>query len=139
MCAQSNFDLVVKVPLLIKAPWKAATSAGKKTACLVDLVDVGVTVAVLAGLPPPAAVDGKDVSALLDDPTAEPKQKQPAFHQYPACGCNVAAGDPYGTACFNQTRAACNNANRKSFNHMVHYFLVFLQPDGHLAGCKPCF
>ena len=77
MCAQSNFDLVVKVPLLIKAPWKAATSAGKKTACLVDLVDVGVTVAVLAGLPPPLDVDGKDVSALLDDPTAEPKQKQP--------------------------------------------------------------
>ena len=31
-------DLVVRVPLLIKAPWKAATSAGKKTACLVTNV-----------------------------------------------------------------------------------------------------
>ena len=62
---KSNFDLVVKVPLLIRAPWKAAGSAGRRTAALVDLVDVGVTVAVLAGLPPPPGVDGEGVSALL--------------------------------------------------------------------------
>jgi arylsulfatase A-like enzyme len=104
--------------LLIVVPWKASTSAGKKTASLVDLVDVGPTVEALAGLPVDPLVDGKDVSALLDDPTAEPKNKQPAFHQYPACGCKVAVGDPYGTACFNATRAACNNAKKDSFNHM---------------------
>jgi arylsulfatase A-like enzyme len=79
---KSNFDLVVKVPLLIVVPWKSSTSAGKKTASLVDLVDVGPTVEALAGLPVDPLVDGTDVSALLDDPTAEPKKKQPAFHQY---------------------------------------------------------
>ena len=110
---KSNFDLVVRVPLLISAPWKDANVHGAKTASLTELVDVMPTVAALAGLPPPPGVDGTDMSTLLDDPNPETPIKTAAYHQYPACGCKHAPEQ-----CYNQTRQACNNAKRDTFNAM---------------------
>jgi arylsulfatase A-like enzyme len=57
-------------------------SAGMKTASFTDLVDVFPTVVAVAGLPPPAHVDGDDVSALFADPTGTLLVKQVAYHQY---------------------------------------------------------
>ena len=103
---KSNFDLAVRVPLLVKVPGKPR-SYGKKTASLTELVDVFPTLAALAGLPPPAGVDGTDVSALFDQPDAE--LKPAAFHQYPACGM---AGE------INRTRGGCNQTPRGQFDFM---------------------
>ena len=50
---KSNFDLVVRVPLMIHVPSKPA-SWGVRTTAIAELVDVFPTIAVLAGLPPPA-------------------------------------------------------------------------------------
>lgn len=108
---KSNFDNVVRVPMAIRAPWKGEAARGVKTSSLTELVDVMPTMAALAGLPLPEGVDGEDLSELLDRP-AKPV-KGAAYHQYPACGCNAA-----DASCFNQTRAACNNAKKETFNHM---------------------
>ena len=96
---KSNFDLAVRVPLLIKVPGKGH-AAGVKTSSLTDLVDVFPTLASLAGLPAPAGVDGDDVSSLFDEPSAS--LKSAAYHQYPACGMTT----------INQTRSGCNNVRR---------------------------
>lgn len=101
----SNFDLAVRVPLLVKVPGKPQ-AAGQKTASLIDLVDVFPTLASLAGLLAPVAVDGDDVSSLFDEPTRT--LKQAAYHQYPACGM----------AKINQTRTACNKIKKKQFDFM---------------------
>ena len=100
------------MPLVVRAPWLKGSSAGKRTDSLTELVDVMPTIASLAGLPPPAGVDGIDVSALLSDPAK--RLKDAAYHQYPACGCKNS--DPVG--CYNTTRGACNNTPRDQFQFM---------------------
>ena len=105
---KSNWDMAVRVPLMIKVPGKPR-SAGRVTASYTDLVDVFPTLAAVAGLPAPAGVDGDDVSAVFDDPTAVVKSA--AYHQYPACAMDSTAG-------FNVTRGACNNTPRDKFDYM---------------------
>jgi iduronate 2-sulfatase len=81
----ANYELSVHVPLMIRVPWKPA-SAGKHTQSLTELLDLYRTLASLAGLPADAIesnVDGKDVSALLDDPTQT--LKTAAYSQYSRC------------------------------------------------------
>lgn len=102
---KSNFEETVRVPLVMHVPWKPA-SQGKTTMALTELVDVFPTLAALSGLPAPPGVDGADLSALLDDPTAAGKEA--AFHQYPACSDTE----------FNQTRGGCNNVARNEFDFM---------------------
>jgi len=82
----TNFELAVQVPLLVRAPWAAHTSAGKHTSSLVELVDLYRSIVSLAGLPAsavPVDVDGSDFSSLLKDP--EKNLKELAFSQYPRC------------------------------------------------------
>lgn len=57
----------------------------------------------------PAGVDGDDVSAVFDDPSA--LVKSAAYHQYPACGMDLSAG-------FNVTRGGCNNIRKTQFDYM---------------------
>jgi hypothetical protein len=117
---KSNWDLVVRVPLMIHVPW-LPKSFGQRTSSLVELVDVFPTAAAIAGLPAPADVDGVDVSSLLHaSPNSATSvserlqtELQAAYHQYPACGCTE-----NGTTCFNQTRAGCNNSPRTNFGFM---------------------
>ena len=111
---KSNFDLVVRVPLQIHVPWLSA-GQGVKTGAIVELVDIFPTIAALAGLPAPLGLDGEDRSALLSDPMGDHGAKA-AFHQYPACGCDYDETQP--RACFNKTRAACNNTPKNKFNFM---------------------
>jgi hypothetical protein len=59
----------VHVPLLIRVPGKPA-SAGAHTETVVELLDLYRTLSALAGLPEPeAGVEGKDFSAVFDDPS----------------------------------------------------------------------
>jgi arylsulfatase A-like enzyme len=103
---KSNWDLAVRVPLIVRVPGRAA-AAGAVTRSFVDLVDVMPTLAALAGLPPPAGIDGDDMSALFDAPATVLKTE--AFHQYPACGM---------AGVLNRTRDSCNNTPRTQFDFM---------------------
>merc|ERR1719460_2776016 len=56
------FENTARVPLLIHDP---AHPVGRRTTELAELVDVYPTAAALAGLPPPARVDGVDLSPVV--------------------------------------------------------------------------
>ena len=100
---KSNWDLVVRVPLMISVPWKLTKP--QHTMALTELIDVGPTVAALAGLPPMPGADGKDMSKLFENPNLSNLSSY-AFHQYPACGKPTS---------WNHTREACNNAPKNTF------------------------
>lgn len=102
---KSNFEDAVRVPLLLHVPSKPA-SHGRTTESLTELVDVMPTLLSLANVVPPAVLDGKDLSPLLDDPTQS--LKPAAFHQYPACNVST----------FNATRADCNLVPQSAFDFM---------------------
>jgi iduronate 2-sulfatase len=104
---KSNFDLAVRVPLIISVPDKPH-AAGLKTSAIVELVDVMPTLLALAGLPHPVKADGTDLSRMFDDPTAPSPKAPAAYHQYPACGMTG----------IKQTRMGCNQVEKDQFDYM---------------------
>ena len=66
----SNFELAVRVPLLIFVPWRPA-SHGVRSARIVEAVSLYQTIAELAGLPPPAGrLQGASFAAAFGAETA---------------------------------------------------------------------
>lgn len=80
-CKHTNFESSARVPLIVSPPGMAR---GRKTAALVELVDVYPTVAELAGLPVPAGLEGISLRPLIDDPGRP--WKRAAFSEYPRGG-----------------------------------------------------
>eukprot|EP01052_Picozoa_sp_SAG31_P008178 SAG31_NODE_407_length_16049_cov_46.312915_2_plen_186_part_00 len=75
----------MRVPLMIRAPWKPA-AAGRRTAALVEHVDLYPSLAEIAGIPVDKgleSIDGTSWARLLDDPKAA--HKSAVFAQYPRC------------------------------------------------------
>ncbi|MCU0962235.1 MAG: sulfatase [Pirellulaceae bacterium] len=68
-CKGTNFELDTRVPLLISIPDLA--EPGVPTLSLVEAVDIYPTLAALAGLTPPAELDGRSLVPLLKDPAAQ--------------------------------------------------------------------
>jgi iduronate 2-sulfatase len=65
-CKGTNFELDTRVPLMVRLPGMA--KPGAAAAGMVELVDIYPTLAELAGLTPPADLDGSSFAALLKDP-----------------------------------------------------------------------
>ncbi len=78
-CKHTNYEQATRIPLLIVAP--GVTSAASTTASLVESVDVYPTLCAAAGLPTPGGLDGADMTAVLKDPLARPKDA--IFHVFP--------------------------------------------------------
>jgi len=85
----SNYENAVRVPLIIRVPW--LPSAPRRSAALVELVDLAPTIWELAGVPRPAmeAFDGISLVPLLAG--AQPSIKSAAFSQYPRRVTNTSA------------------------------------------------
>jgi iduronate 2-sulfatase len=80
----TNFESVVRAPLLIRSPDHAATSAGKAVRALTQHLDIGPTLLELAGLPPVPTFQGESLVPLLLDPTLPALPARPyAYAQYP--------------------------------------------------------
>ena len=62
----TNFELATRVPFIIRAPW--IPNAPRRSAALVELVDLAPTMAALAGIGLPAGevFDGVSLVPLLD-------------------------------------------------------------------------
>ena len=85
----TNWETDARVPMLVRAPWKAA-ARGQRTSALVEHVDLYPSLAELAGVPVDPAVesiDGQSWAGLLDDPSGASGQhtKLAAYSQYPRC------------------------------------------------------
>eukprot|EP00041_Stephanoeca_diplocostata_P030797 m.940895 g.940895 ORF g.940895 m.940895 type:complete len:167 (-) comp23830_c1_seq5:137-637(-) len=87
----TNFENAVRVPLIIRAPWLSqpqTLSRNPRTAALVELVDIAVTIAELAGITLPAneTFDGVSLIPLLTSPAGRANNqsvKSVALSQYP--------------------------------------------------------
>lgn len=66
------FRLDARVPLIIAAPM--ATSGGRKTSAISELVDLYPTLVDLCSLPMPEGLDGKSLVPVLRDPSARIKE-----------------------------------------------------------------
>lgn len=83
----TNFEVAVRIPLIIRAPWKPR-SLGRRTAVLAEAVDLYPTLAALAELPSPRSegeeVNGTSLEPVFDHPD-DPKHstlKPAAFSQF---------------------------------------------------------
>jgi len=92
-CKTSNFELDARVPLIIAQPGghvrsdKTTRAPGpalaepRRTAALVELLDLYPTLVELCGLPRPKGLEGVSLAPVLADPTAQVKRA--AFTQHP--------------------------------------------------------
>jgi len=67
-CKATNFERDTRVPLMVRVPGMA--KPGVPTRALVETVDIYPTLAALAGLKPPADLDGRSFVPVLQDPEA---------------------------------------------------------------------
>ena len=67
----TNYEIATRVPMMILTPDIANHNRGKKTNALVELVDMYPTLCELAGIEPPAHLEGKSFVPLLEDPNLD--------------------------------------------------------------------
>jgi iduronate 2-sulfatase len=77
-CKATNFERDTRVPLMVREPGMA--KPGVPTETLIEYVDIYPTLAALAGLTPPADLDGRSFAPLLQDPKAPGRDV--AFSQF---------------------------------------------------------
>jgi N-sulfoglucosamine sulfohydrolase len=86
-CKTTLYDSGIKTPLI--ARWPGHVAPGGRCGGLVSTVDIAPTILTLAGLEPGPRVQGKDVSALLKDPSARVRDlifAERNWHDYAARG-----------------------------------------------------
>ena len=88
----SCFEYDAHVPLMISTP--TLQSGGKVTNALAELVDLFPTLTELAGVKPPAGLDGVSLAPILRDPTTTVKSAAFTQHPRPAYPDRTATGKP---------------------------------------------
>lgn len=81
----TNFDIANHAPLIIRAPGMGA--AGQRSNSIVEFLDLYPTLVELAGLTPPAHLEGSSFAALFDDATLPTHNI--AISQYPRSAGNA--------------------------------------------------
>ncbi|MGX5856564.1 sulfatase [Dyadobacter jiangsuensis] len=88
----TNYEIATRVPLIVWTPEMPATSRGKSTDALVELVDIYPTLCELAGLEKPAHLEGYDFSPLFKNP--KQPWKKSVFSQFPDPALREWAANP---------------------------------------------
>ncbi len=81
-CKHTNYEQAVRIPLLVCAP--GVTKPGSRTKELAESVDIYPTLCELAGLTPPAGLDGRSLVPTLKDGAVPTKEA--IFHAFPRGG-----------------------------------------------------
>ncbi len=77
-CKHTNYEQAARIPVIISAPGAARDAA---TSALIETVDLYPTLAELAGISPPTAIDGVSFAAVVRDPTTSVRDH--VTHVYP--------------------------------------------------------
>ena len=88
----TNYEIGTRVPLMIWTPDMTATTRGKSTNALVELVDMYPTLCELAGLEKPKHLEGQSFVPLLKNPKQD--WKKAAFTVYPNPALREWAANP---------------------------------------------
>ncbi len=78
-CKHANFNLTLRIPLLVKVP---GVKGGVKTCAIVETVDIYPTLCELAGIPLPEHLDGESFVSELENP--DDLHKEFAYSRYHA-------------------------------------------------------
>jgi len=77
-CKHTNYEQAAHIPFLMSVPGKAA---GKRTAALIETVDIYPSLCEVAGLPARESLDGVSFAPLFDDPAQSARES--IIHVYP--------------------------------------------------------
>ena len=77
-CKGTNFERDTRVPLMIRVP--GMPKPGASTDALIEYVDIYPTLAELAGLTPPADLDGRSLVPVLEDPAPRSRRGPEPVH-----------------------------------------------------------
>ena len=88
----TNYEIAVRVPLMVSTPDMPQGVRGNKTDALVELVDLFPTLCDLARIPKPDHLEGQSFQPLLTDPNQP--WKTAAFSQFPSPALREWAANP---------------------------------------------
>jgi len=88
----TNYEIATRVPLILWTPDMPASTRGRKTDALVELIDMYPSLCELAGIPVPKHCEGTSFAPLLDDPAR--KWKKGAVSQFPNPALREWAANP---------------------------------------------
>lgn len=86
----TNYEIATRIPFIIRAPGMPGN--GRSAASVVESIDLYPTLAALAGLPAPKALEGASLVPILQNPAAAGKNI--AFSEFPAPALREWAAKP---------------------------------------------
>ena len=90
----TNYEIGTRIPLIIRAPGMAGNT--RAAPAIVESIDLYPTLAALASLPAPAALEGQNLVPMLQNPTIAGKNF--AFSEFPAPALREWAAKPLSAA-----------------------------------------
>jgi iduronate 2-sulfatase len=126
-CKQSNWELVARVPLIVRVPWLPATR-GVRSKALVEIVDLYPTALELMGIgsaqrvPDLAQLEGTSFAPLLNAGASLLQSgtmwKNATFTQYPRCKSTKEGTPPNDAPWKSPTNNPCTHVKDHAFDAM---------------------
>ncbi len=126
----TNYEIATRIPFIIRAPGMAGN--GRAASAVVESIDLYPTLAELAALPAPQALEGRSLVPILQDPAATGKNL--AFSEFPSPALREWAARPLSAEMrqtfFGPLMAAVETTLRRE--HGARYDREFF--ERHLIG-----
>ena len=111
----TNWELAVRVPLIIRAPWKPK-SQGKSSYALVELVDLYKTISELVGARKPGDdIEGTSFAALFDHPDLDAYEFGKLVDEVPAAYSQYLRCPKENIAEWDNNSCSANNKDERTY------------------------
>ncbi len=111
----TNWELAVRVPLIIRAPWKP-NSQGKSSYALVELVDLYKTISELVGAPEPGKdIEGTSFAKLFDYPDLDAYEFAKLVNETPAAYSQYLRCPKDGIAEWDNNSCSIGNTDERTY------------------------